>query len=70
MANKRSFLDGCHRYGWIITLVGIIGSIVINAVLIAYSSGKIEQSLADVRERVGRLEQQWDTYLHEVRGVK
>ena len=70
MASKRSLLDGCHKYGWLITFIGLIGTVVINAMLIAYSTGKVEQSLADVRERVGRLEQQWDTYLHEVRGIK
>lgn len=60
---KPSFIDGCHRYGWIITII-------INAVMLAYFAGVQTQALTDIKERVGRLEQQWDKYLHDVRGIE
>ena len=56
------FLDSCHRYGWIITIV-------VNLMFFAYFVGTTSERLDDLRERVGRLEQQWDQYLHEVRGI-
>lgn len=51
-----TFGDGCHRYGWIITIV-------INALLLAYFVGGQTQTLNDIKERVGRLEHQLDGYL-------
>jgi hypothetical protein len=61
--NTEKFADGCHRYGWLITII-------INALMLAYFVGTSNQSLQDIKERVGRMEQQWDRYLHEVRGVE
>ena len=70
MANKRSLLDGCHKYGWFIALIGLCISVVLNLVSIATYSSRIEQSLTDVLQRVDRLEKQQDNYLRELRGVK
>ena len=67
---KRNCLDGCHRYGWLLALVGLLISAVINVVSIASYSSRIEQSLTDVLQRVDRLERQMDEYLREVRGIK
>ena len=67
---SRNFLDGCHRYGWLLTLIGLIITGLMNLSYIAYSSGRIEQSMSDVRDRVGRLERSWDLYLREVRGIE
>lgn len=63
MPEENTFLDGCHKYGWLLTII-------INALLLAYFVGGETASLADIKERVGRLEQQWDKYLHEVRGIE
>ena len=70
MIMKRTFLDGCHRYGWLLALAGLFISAVINIVSIASYSSRIEQSLTDVLQRVDRLERQMDEYLREVRGIK
>lgn len=59
---ENKFLDGCHRYGWLL-------AIIFNAILLAYFVGGESQALLDIKERVGRMEQQWDRYLHEVRGI-
>ena len=67
---SRSFLDGCHRYGWLLTLIGLIITGLMNLSYIAYSYGRIEQNMSDVRDRVGRLERSWDLYLREVRGIE
>ena len=67
---KRNFLDGCHRYGWLIALIGLFISVVLNLVSIATYSSRIEQSLTDVLQRVDRLEKQQDNYLRELRGLK
>lgn len=53
------FFDGCHKYGWVITIV-------VNLLLFASFVGSMYQRLDDVRDRVGRLERQWDRYLNEV----
>lgn len=55
--------DGCHRYGWLL-------AIVLNALMLAYFVGGQSQSLQDIKERVGRMEQQWDQYLREIRGIE
>lgn len=60
-------MDGCHRLGF---TPGVILSVIINALLLAYFVGGSTTSLQDIKERVGRLEMQWDKYLHEVRGVE
>ena len=60
---KKGFLDGCHKYGWAITIIT-------NLVFFAYFGGRMIQKLSDVEDRVGRLELQWEKYLHEVRGIK
>ena len=67
---KKGFLDGCHGYGWLIALIGLLFSVVINLVSIATYSSRIEQSLTDVLQRVDRLEKQQDNYLRELRGGK
>lgn len=56
--------DGCHRWGWLIT---IIITAAMNLIMFAYFQGTVSQSLSDVKERVIRLEQQWDQYIREVR---
>lgn len=58
------FADGCHKWGW---LIAIISTALMNLVIYAYFQGTISQSLADTKERVIRLEQQWDQYIREVR---
>ena len=58
------------KYGWLIAIIALILSTAINIISIAGYSGRIEQSLGDVRERVDRLEHQMDNYIREVRGLK
>ena len=67
---KLSLMDGCHKYGWLIALIGLCISVILNLVSIATYSSRIEQSLTDVLQRVDRLEKQQDNYLRELRGVK
>ena len=67
---KLQLIDGCHKYGWLIALIGLAISVVINIASIASYSSRIEQSLTDVLQRVDRLERQMDEYVREVRGLK
>ena len=58
---SRTFADGCHRWGWAIT---IIVTIVLQIITVAYLAGSQSQKIHDLQEflghRVDRLEQQVD----------
>jgi hypothetical protein len=56
MGNKESFLDGCHKYGWII-------NILVTVFLAGIAWGSINTSVDDIRnaqndlkERITRVE--------------
>ena len=55
MASERRqrFLDGCHRYGWLITMVA-------NLLFIGLFMGGIRSDLNAVMERTGRVERLLD----------
>jgi len=61
--NYDAFFDGCHRYGWLITII-------VNVVAVVFFLATTYQKLEDLQIRVGRLEMQWDRYLHETRGIE
>lgn len=67
----RAFSDGCHRYGWLIT---IMMTIVANFVMGAYLAGQQTQKLNDLEkgmdQRVNRLEQRLDQLFAPVSGKK
>jgi hypothetical protein len=43
------FLDGCHRYGWIINIITSI-------LMLAYFVGGLNTRVDDLKERVIRIE--------------
>ena len=53
---RNRFIDGCHRYGW---LIGIIA----NLLIVGVFAGRLSQSVDDVRERLFRVEQRVDQML-------
>ncbi len=58
---SRSFTDGCHKYGWVIT---IVVTILIQLIAAAYMNGQQSQKVMDLKEffgnRIDRLERQVD----------
>ena len=65
-----NFLDGCHKYGWLIT---IIGTILFNIAFGIFMTGRFSQRVDDLEkyfgERIGRLEDQIDELSHITRGI-
>lgn len=57
----QKFIDGCHRYGWIITIV-------VNVAALAYFTGGLNQSVIDVRADVQILKSQVYDLGHAIRG--
>ncbi len=59
--SKEGFADGCHRWGW---LIGIITTVIIQLIAVAFINGQQSQKIHDLQEffgnRVDRLERQMD----------
>jgi len=62
--NTERFFDGCHRYGWIIS---ILATALLNGIMLAYFVGgqtqRIDDLKSEVEQRVGRIEQQMDNLI-------
>jgi hypothetical protein len=58
---EASFVDGCHRYGWVITLI-------VNLIVLAYLSGVVVSRVDGLSGRIERLERQIDMLEHLTRG--
>ncbi len=56
--------DACHKYGWVITLVG---TLIFQVVFWSYSVGMFKQTVADFGARIDRLERQIDSLNHITR---
>lgn len=55
----RNFLDGCHRYGWLITIL-------MNLILFSYFMGGINESIKAMDSRLLMLER---AVFFQTRGV-
>lgn len=53
VTEKTTFLDGCHKYGWLITLIG-------QALLFAYFVGGIRSDVSTMADRLSRVERVMD----------
>lgn len=58
-----SLIDGCHRYGWLITII-------VNCIFLAFFTGSQTQRIEDLSHRLGRLEAQIDDLARITRGIK
>lgn len=48
-SKRTAFLDGCHRYGWLIApIITLLGA----ALMLAYSTGVMQQDLNSLHEQV------------------
>ncbi len=63
MSPRARFLDGCHRYGWLITIM-------VNLALFAYFTGglradvtNLKESMNEAKSRIVQLERNWYDYL-------
>ena len=62
LGKEANFIDGCHRYGWIITLI-------VNLIVLAYLSGVVVSRVDALGYRIDRLEHQIDALDHLTRGT-
>lgn len=53
MSKREKFLDGCHKYGWIITIV-------VQLFALSYFGGQLTARVDDVIKRVDRIESRLD----------
>lgn len=65
---RRTFADGCHRWGW---AIGLVGTLVLNGALGFYLSGRFTQRVEDMEknfgDRITRLEHQIDDLTRSLR---
>lgn len=55
----QKFIDGCHRYGWLLTIV-------INLLMASFVIGEMRQEMSDLTQRVARMEEQLEQYRREI----
>jgi len=50
---SEKFLDGCHKYGWLITVI-------MNACLMAYFIGGMKADMVNIKDRLDKFENKLD----------
>lgn len=55
---RKSFSDGCHRYGWLITII-------VNLMALAYFAGGVSKTLEAQDQRIKLIE---EYVFHSTRG--